>query len=188
MEPEVKCGNKDQRRGHAVGETVLRRNMLRLCHSETDGLWNCGEYPEYCSFRLIRISDVVVVADNISRRHALHWLPVRQRISFKILSLRSGPDDTCGGGGLWLFPLCKLFFAPNQKQTLRFFPSQAIAKEDPSFFSFMHITSFFCQFCQHTFYLSQFSEQTIFSSLFAEQYFFCSKKIIPPPTYHPVGP
>ena len=21
---------------------------------KTDGLWNCGEYPEYCSFRFIR--------------------------------------------------------------------------------------------------------------------------------------
>ena len=65
------------------------------------------------------------------------------------------------------------FFAPNQKQT--FFSSQA--KEQAKFF--LHITPWFCQFCEQTFYFSQFTEQTNFSSLFAKQFFLPPKKTYP---------
>ena len=80
------------------------------------------------------------------------------------------------GGALWFFPLSKLFFSLLTRNRLFLF-SQA---KEHALSHTLHITPFFCQFCED-FYFLQVAEQTIFFITFWWTMFFFFLKKKPPP-------
>ena len=81
-----------------------------------------------------------------SRDRTSDSLILREELDDSPSALRGGPGDTWGG--LWFFPLCKLFFfAPNQKQTFFFRLGKGTSTFYPTY------NPIFCQFCKQTFYI-----------------------------------
>ena len=98
------------------------------------------------------------------------------KIRLVIFRRQLGVDKMICGGGLWFFPLCKLFFSLLTRNK----PFLPLRQRNKQIF-FPHITPFFCQFCEQTFYFLHFAEQTIFSSLLQTIFFFFKKTPHSPP-------